>query len=371
MNVALELQPCYWARSGIGTYVYEIARRLRDTERFQFHGNVFDFRDKEGGSSALDGIQMPIQKNRLLPYGVYRRLWNYLPVRYSQMFSQPADLNIFFNFIVPPRVDGKVMSVVHDLTYKRFPETMKASNLKHLERGMPYSMKRSDRIITVSEFTKRELCDLMDIPKEKVSVVYNAPSLVKNCTPYEEVRQKYKIQREYILFVSTIEPRKNIVRLLKAYEQLKEQYKIPHQLVMAGGKGWQDERIFQVVNGLRYKDDIIFTGFVTPEEKNTLYQNACLFVFPSIYEGFGIPPLEAMAWDCPCVCADAASIPEVVGDAACLVDPFEEESIANGIIKVLTEPEYAKQLREKGALQVQKFTWDRSVEQLLLACEQV
>lgn len=371
MNVALELQPCYWARSGIGTYVYEIARRLHDGDSLTFHGNVFDFRGREGGEAALAGIEMPVQKNRLLPYGAYRRLWNYLPIRYSWMFPQPADVTIFFNFIVPPRVDGKVMSVVHDLTYIRFPETMKASNLTHLQRGMKYSLERSDRVIAVSEFTKRELHELLGVPKEKISVVYNAPSLASDSADYGEICKKFGIRGEYILFVGTIEPRKNISRLLQAFEMLKGEHKLPHQLVLAGGKGWQDEQIFQTLQNTRFADDIVRTGYVSAEEKNALYQNASVFVFPSVYEGFGIPPLEAMTWGCPVVCANAASLPEVVGDAAELVDPMDESSIADGILRVLTDHEYAQQLIEKGRAQARKFSWDRSAEQLFAVCKEV
>lgn len=371
MNVALELQPCYWARSGIGTYVYEIARRLHDGNNLAFHGNVFDFRGREGGEAALAGIEMPVQKNRLLPYGAYRRLWNYLPIRYSWMFPQRADVTIFFNFIVPPRVDGRVMSVVHDLTYIRFPETMKASNLTHLQRGMKYSLERSDRVIAVSEFTKRELHELLGVPKEKISVVYNAPSLASDSEDYGEVCKKYGIRGEYILFVGTIEPRKNVSRLLRAFDLLKGEYKLPHQLVLAGGKGWQDEQIFQTLQNTRFADDIVRTGYVSAEEKNTLYQNASVFVFPSVYEGFGIPPLEAMTWGCPVVCANAASLPEVVGDAAELVDPMDERSIAKGILRVLTDHAYAQQLIEKGRVQAKKFSWDRSAEQLFAVCKEV
>ena len=212
---------------------------------------------------------------------------------------------------------------------------------------------------------------MLGVPKEKISVVYNAPSLASNSADYGEICKKFGIRSEYILFVGTIEPRKNVSRLLQAFDLLKGGYKLPHQLVLAGGKGWQDEQIFQTLQNTRFADDIVRTGYVSAEEKNALYQNASVFVFPSVYEGFGIPPLEAMTWGCPVVCANAASLPEVVGDAAELVDPMDESSIANGILRVLTDHEYAQQLIEKGRAQARKFSWDRSAEQLFAVCKEV
>lgn len=371
MKVALELQPCHWDRSGIGTYTYELAKRVHDGDGLEFFGNLFNFCGRKDNATLLDGITMPVYENKLLTYGVYRRLWYYLPLHYRYMFPQKADLSVFFNFISPPDIDGRVITVMHDLTYLRYPETMKKSNLKHLMRGMPHSVERSDRIVTVSEFSKRELQELLHIPEEKISVVYNAPSLVDESANEDHVREKYGIQGEYILFVGTIEPRKNIERLLRAFDLLKDESKIPHKLVLAGGKGWQDESIFQSVKQLRHGDDVILTGYVSAAEKNTLYQKASVFVFPSIYEGFGIPPLEAMAWGCPVVSTTAASLPEVVGDAAEMIDPFSVESIAEGILRVLSDAEYAQKLRERGYVQAKRFSWDSSAKQLTAICKDV
>lgn len=371
MRVALELQPCCWDRSGIGTYTYEIARRLNNREGLEFCGNLFNFLGRRDNSEALLGIKMPISVNRTMPYGLYRRIWKYLPVPYQALFPNKADMSIFFNFIVPPRLDGYVMTAIHDLTYLRCPETMKASNLEHLKRGMSYSIERSDKIITVSEFSKRELQDLLAVSPEKIDIVYNAPSLANETADYSETCEKYGISPPYILFVGTIEPRKNISRLLRAFDLLKSVYHIPHQLVLAGGKGWRDENIYQTAQGIRCSEDVVFTGYVSAAEKNTLYQSASVFVFPSIYEGFGIPPLEAMMSGCPVVCADAASLPEVVGDAAELVDPLEEESIAQGIWRVLSDEAYAKELIQKGFKRAKCFSWDVSAEQLCSICKRV
>lgn len=370
-TIALELQPCCWDRSGIGTYTYEIAKRIKNKEGMEFCGNLFNFLGKEDLTQKLDGITMPVRVNRTCSYGIYRRMWRYIPVPYEAMFPGKADVSVFFNFIVPPNISGHVVTAVHDLTYLRYPETMKKSNLNHLKRGISYSINRSDKIITVSEFSKREIQELLSVPEEKIEIVYNAPSLVSESADYNEVCRKFKIQRDYILFVGTIEPRKNIERLLRAFERLKNIYHIPHQLVLAGGKGWQDEAIFQTAKKITCADDVIFTGYVSAAEKNTLYQRASVFVFPSIYEGFGIPPLEAMYHGCPVVCANAASLPEVVGNAAELVDPMDEINIANGIFRVLSNDQYKGELIKRGYNQAKKFSWESSARRLTDICKNI
>lgn len=360
MRVALELQPCCWVRSGIGTFTYEIAKRLTDTETVTYHGNVFNFLKRNSGAS-LSGIEMPITENFLLPYGLCRRAWNYIPIPYRLFFPRKADLTFFFNYIVPPNIDGRVVTTVHDLTFLRCPETMKRSNYVHLEKGLRYSVDRSDKILTVSEFSKREICTLLAVPQEKVEVVYSAPSLADEKEDFEKVKKQFNISEDYILFVGTIEPRKNISRLLRAFEYLKINVAIPHKLVLAGGKGWNDEEIYLTLQDLQCQDDVILTGYIPASVKNSLYQHASLFVFPSIYEGFGIPPLEAMTFGCPVVCSNAASLPEVVGSAACLVDPLDMQSIANGIYSVLYDPDYKENLVEKGYSQAERFSWKNTV----------
>lgn len=369
MKIALELQPCCWDRSGIGTYTYEIAKRLQNRDGIEFCGNLFNFGGKDDVTQKLEGITMPIKVNPFFSYGIYRRIWRYVPIPYQVMFPGNVDVSVFFNFIVPPSIKGHVVTVVHDLTYLRYPETMKRSNLTHLRRGISYSINRSDKIITVSEFSKRELQRLLGVPEEKIEIVYNAPSLIGESADYADVSRKFKIQREYILFVGTIEPRKNVERLLKAFEILKSKYHIPHQLILAGGKGWNDKSIFQTAQSINCADDVVFTGYVSSAEKNTLYQRASVFVFPSIYEGFGIPPLEAMCHGCPVVCADTASLPEVVGDAAELVNPENVENIADGIFRVLSSDNYRQELTKRGYDRAKTFSWETSAHRLTEVCK--
>lgn len=371
MRAALELQPCCGKRSGIGMYTYELAKRMKNQPDLEFCGNLFNFRGRNDNSGALQGITMPINESRLFPYGVYRRVWNCLPISYQSLFPQNTDLSLFFNYIVPPRVTGKVITTIYDMTYLRFPETMETRNFRRIRNGIRYSVERSDRILTISEFSKQEIMELLEVPEEKISVVYSAPSLTGQEQNFAETARKFGITKQFLLYVGTIEPRKNLVCLIHAYERLRRETHMDYQLVLAGGNGWENEQIYEAAQSLCEKGDIVFTGYCSEGEKVSLYKNAALFVFPSLYEGFGMPPLEAMAFGCPVVCANAASLPEVVGDAACLVDPLDIDSIAEGIRKVLTDEEYAVELRRRGYRQKERFTWNDSAERLTQICRSV
>lgn len=368
MRVALELQPCCGKRSGIGTYAYELAKRMKDGDGLEFCGNLFNFMGRNDNSESLKDIAIPIRESRLFPYGVYRRIWNWIPISYQSLFPGEAELSVFFNYIVPPRIGGKVITTVHDMTWRRFPETMDRRNYRRLQDGMARSIERSDHILTLSQFSRREIVSLLGVPEDRISIVPCAPSLSKTVGDFFLCAERFHIIKPYLLYVGTIEPRKNLVRLIQAYALLKKEQGIEHQLVLAGGRGWEADEIYRAAE---QADGVIFTGYLTAAEKNALYQNAAAFVFPSLYEGFGIPPVEAMSFGCPVVCSNAASLPEVVGDAARLVDPLDEEGIARGIWDVLSDEEYAAHLIAAGYRQVEKYSWAASAEKLAGICAAV
>lgn len=361
MKVALELQPCCGKRSGIGTYAYELAKRLTDGNGLEFCGNLFNFAGRNDNSNSLKGITMPIRESRVFPYGVYRRIWDLVPIPYQCLFPGGADLSIFFNYVVPPHISGRVITTIHDMTWLRFPETMDKKNRRRLQKGMDRSIAQSDHILTLSQFSKQEITSLLGIPEERISIVPCAPSVSKVLEDPILCARKFHITGPYLLYVGTIEPRKNLTRLLSAYSLLKREQGIPHQLVLAGGRGWDAEIIYKTAESM---DGVVLTGYLSPEEKDTLYQNADVFVFPSLYEGFGIPPLEAMVFGCPVVCSRAASLPEVVGEAARFVDPLDEKDIAQGIWDVLSDEAYASRSISEGYRQAEKYTWTASAEKL-------
>ena len=365
MKVALELQPCFGQRSGIGAYTHEITRRLQGDNEISYSGNVFDFLGRNHSAELYEEFPFPVRTCKVIPYGVYRRVWDYIPVNYHEIFPK-SDINHFFNYIIPPNISGKVITTVFDMTYLRFPETMDSKNLSRLEKGIDYSVSRSDLIITISEFSKQEIIELLDIPEEKIKVIPLAPSIGSEQLPYEIVQEKYQLSdTPYLLYVGTIEPRKNLTRLIQAFDKVKKETGIPHKLVLAGGKGWNTDEILHAAKTAIYADDIIFTGYISSAEKNTLYQNATLFLFPSLYEGFGIPPLEAMHFGVPVICSSAASLPEVVGDCAELIDPLNIDEIATAIECLLSNDVRREELIEKGRSRATHFSWDESARQLV------
>lgn len=277
MKVALELQPCCGNRSGIGNYTYEIAKRLRSDKNLLFHGNIFNFLHRHRNRKYLSGIEMPIYEQASMPYGIYRRIWKWIPIRYDSLFL-PSDLTVFFNYIVPPKVSGKIISVIYDMTCFRYPETMQRKNLVRLQEGLCRSIECSDHIITISQFSKQEISDLMNISEKQISVVPCAPSLGKGNEDFLKLVERYGIRSPFLLYVGTIEPRKNLVRLIHAFSVLKYKYQIPHQLVLVGGNGWKNREIYQSAEKSDYQKDILFTGFISDREK-TLFISKQIFSF--------------------------------------------------------------------------------------------
>lgn len=370
MKISLELQPCLKNKSGIGIYTYELIKRLQQYKDIKFTGHIFNFINRNDISKDLDGID--IEKNicSLFPYGVYRRIWHYIPIKYNWLFRDNADIYHFFNFIVPPRIKGKVITTIHDMTYELYPETMDKRNLKRIKNDIQYSVDRSDKIITVSESSKNDIIKFLNVDESKIEIVYNGVDYEKFNESYTEdikliVRNKYNLPQNYILYMGTLEPRKNIDSIIEAFALIKKQKDFHNiKLVIAGKKGWLFEDIFNLVDKLNLKDHVIFTDYVDETDKPIIYNMAKLFVFPSLYEGFGIPVLEAMASSVPVITSNMSSLPEVAGDAAILVNPKDIEDIAKNMIKILSDDDLKNELVRKGYIQAQKFTWEASAEKL-------
>lgn len=296
----------------------------------------------------------------------YRMLWSVIPVPYWWFFGKDRDVTVFFNYIVPPGVRGKKIVMVYDMAYKVYPETVHIKTRKQLELHLEKSCKRADLIVTTSEFSRKEILKYLRIDSDKVVVMPCGVDLELYHPDYpqekiRECREKYQIQKEYFLYLGTLEPRKNLINLIKAYEMLKkrENGEIP-QLVLAGGKGWYYEGIFKTVEECGLQNDVIFTGYVPEKEVPLLMNGAMAFVFPSLYEGFGMPPLEAMACGTPVIVSNTASLPEVVGDTGILVDEKNIADISRSMETLSHDKILRRTLREKGLLHVKHFTWEMS-----------
>ena len=368
MKVNIELQPALKDRTGVGWYVYEIVKHL-PKGKIKITGTIFNFLKRRDDTEVIKGLDINISSFYLLPYRIYLFLIKTFNIPYNYFFRPKADLYHFMGYIVPYSIKGKVILTVYDLVVELFPETMEEKNRELLRKEMRRSIKRADHIITISNSAKSELVNVLGISEEKIDIIspgvdYDIFNTRVNAETKSRVKHKYSLPDEYILYLGTLEPRKNISTLIKAFIKLKKEKKITEKLVIAGKKGWNYENIYKIIYKNNFENEIIFTGYVDENEKPAIYQMSKLFVFPSLYEGFGIPVLESMASGVPVIVSNTSSLPEVVEDAGILVDPQKVEDIEISIYKVLTNEKLRTELIEKGLEQSKKFTWETSASKL-------
>lgn len=312
----------------------------------------------------------------LLSSGMYRLAWGLcmLPIPY-RLFFGGADITHFFNFLIPPCVKGKRVCTVHDLAFRAYPETVAKRTRMLLSRQLGRTIRRADSIVVVSEFTKRELIKYYpEVDPERIFVVYNGVDLdffyPRAFTEYSsEVLGKHGLTAgNYFFYLGTIEPRKNLARAIEGYsialKKARERGDELPDFVLGGKCGWYYDEILGKAESLGITEKVKFIGYVGRAEMVELYSHCSAFVFPSLYEGFGIPVAEAMACGAPVITADAASLPEVGGDAAIYCDPLSAESIASAFEKAFYDKELLRSCAEKGPAQAAKFTWDGAAEAL-------
>lgn len=275
------------------------------------------------------------------------------------------------HFLLAPcsRACKKVLTF-HDLSFEYFPEFFpwrKRSWHKFLSPRARAG--EAEKIIAVSESTKNDLVDLYGAPEEKIKVIYSGVGeefqVQSENLKFKIVKEKYNLPEKFILYFGTIEPRKNIAGLICAFEIFKKNGGGDYKLVIAGGAGWLCQDIFRAAKNSDCARDIIFTGFVTPSDKTALYNLAALFVYPSFFEGFGFPPLEAMACGAPVITSNTSCFPEVAGEAALMVDPYNFGEIAWAMQEVLRDENLRRDLIGKGLGHAKKFSWDRCAEDTL------
>lgn len=372
MTVVFDAQPLTDSqKTGIGYCEAEIVKSMM--AQFPHHKYVFPFfcfRREDEKRWLLSAFQVAggiLRGSKSFPASAYKLLSAFVPVPYFFFFGADGDITHFFNFLLPPGVRGKSVLTVHDMAYLVCPETVRFKTKMMLRLTLKKSCQRADKIVTISHFTKRELLRLMRIPEEKVVVVHLGvdPRKFFPRPPegeVETVRHKYGIQRDYLLYVGTLEPRKNIERLIEAYSLAKGRLREMPLLVLAGRKGWLYDAIFERVTALQLQNDVLFPGYVEDHEVPALLSGALAFLFPSLYEGFGLPPLEAMACGTPVLTSNTSSLPEVAGDAALLVDPNSVEEIAEGIKRLVTDVDLRQMLSRQGLERSKAFTWERAAK---------
>ena len=358
MLVGIDGRGAVWYRgTGIGTYTYQLLKHLKEREerdryRIFWPGEEYlslnisdqeDFRQVEAKENYWEEV--------FLPKAIAREA--------IDLYHVPQ------NGIGLPR-EKKCQQVVtiHDLIPYVYPETVGRKYLQNFLEEMPRIMEKSDHIITVSECSKRDIQYIFDYPAEQISVIPEAPEpmyrMLSMAAAKDFLKLKYGITGDYILYLGGFGPRKNVRGLILAFALARKEMKSSTKLVLPGRWQKESDPLEHMLSALNISDQVILPGYVAVDHLPYFYRAAKLFVYPSFYEGFGLPPLEAMACGTPVIAANTSSLPEVVGDGASLINPFDTVAMAGEIYRLLNDEEKRCELAEKGRQQVKKYTWAKT-----------
>lgn len=369
MRVGVDYTAAAWQGAGIGRYTRELIRAAVPLDRSITYTLFYAAGGLQAASPFLADLHALAAANPnvvVRPIGLTPRrltiLWQRLrlPLHVERLVG-PLDLVHAPDFVLPP-TRARTLLTVHDLTFLVRPECAEAGLRRYLSRAVPHALRRADVVLADSRATVDDLARLLQVSGPRVRLIY--PGVDPRFRPLpaaevEPVRTRLGLPADFLLFVGTLEPRKNLPRLVEAFAQLDEP---GMQLVIAGRKGWLYEEVFAAVERTGVGERVQFLDFVNDADLPALYNLARAFVYPSLYEGFGLPVLEALACGTPVVTAAVSSLPEVAGDAAVLVDPLNPAAIARGIALALAEPE---RLRAAGPPQARRFSWATAAQQLL------
>jgi len=369
LHIAIDYTAAVQQRAGIGRYTRELVGALLRLPEAREAGHRYTLFAAAGGQAVpADLPPSPAVRFRFLPISDEwaARLWHRarLPIP-VEVFTGPVDLFYSPDFVLPPTRPGtRTLLTVHDLSFLRYPDHFVPKLVRYLERVVPASVARADRVLADSEATRADLIRLLGTPPEKVEVLYSGVDPRFRPEPEsgerERLRARYGLDRPYVLSVGTLQPRKNFVRLIRAFARLPDTGRV---LVIAGGRGWLYESVLE--EAARHPDRVRVLGFVEDADLPALYRGADLFVFPSFYEGFGLPVLEAMACGVPVVCSGVSSLPEVAGDAALLVNPEDEDGLMGAMRRALEDEGLRREMTARGRARAAEFTWERAARQLL------
>jgi glycosyltransferase involved in cell wall biosynthesis len=347
---------------GIGTYIRNLLRELAKIDRQNEY--VLLTRPQDVSVAASLGENFRAVPNRSSYYSIAEQFSIPLAVRRERL-----DLFHSTHYVLPALTPSKSVVTIHDCIHLMFPE-YRRYHLGHAyaRTSLYTAAHKSDRILTVSEQSKRDILKFFDVPPEKIVVTPNAIDDRLSVPPSEEqvtqTRERYQLSQSYLLYVGNIKPHKNLERLIEAFHLVRMQGRSELELLIIGDEISKLQALRRAVHKYDIHRYVRFFGYVPDMTLSVLYRLASVFVFPSLYEGFGLPPLEAMASGTPVVTSNVSSLPEVVGDAAMLVDPHSAEAIADGILKVLRSTHLREDLRQRGLRRAQEYSWARSVRRV-------
>ncbi len=345
--------------AGINSYIYHLLRYLEQGDSGQRYSVFLGERRFASQRLALHYSRWPTYRPMV------RILWEQLalPIVLRQT---GVDLLHAMAFAGPLAAPCPFVVTIYDLSFLRYPGAFRPWNRCYLSRFTAVSARRARRVIAISESTKRDVVDLLGVPADRVDVVYCGTDEFFHPLPAAAVdrfRRERALPERFILFLGTLEPRKNVQALVRAYGRWHAAEPDIPKLVVGGGKGWYYDQIFTEVETLGLTGEVIFPGYIGQEELPLWYNAADLFVYPSRFEGFGLPVLEAMACGTPVVTSNVSSLPEVAGDAALLVPPDDEAQLIEAMRRALSDKALRQEMRAKGQAHAATFTWERTARQ--------
>ena len=371
MPIYIDVSSAVHSKAGIGRYASSLAQALvaRQPGRFAL------FYNRVKGSQPPAGLEHVPRRTVRAGYKPWRMavwLGQLAGLGFNRLVPG-AELFHATEHLLPPLHDVPTVLTVHDMIFKLFREHQKPLNYWYLNATMPLYCRRADAIITVSRSSKRDIVAHYGLDPAKITVVYEAAAPeFRPAAPaeLEAVRRRYGLPERFAIHVGTIEPRKNLGRLIEALQRLRDRGLVV-PLVVVGARGWLYDEFFRRLGELDIREDVYFPGFVPTADLPLLYGAATVALVPSVYEGFGLPVLEAMACGTPVVSSDRSSLPELGGDAVHYFDPYDVEEMAAAIQEVWTDAERRREMRERGLARAARFSWEQAARETLAVYERL
>jgi len=374
MRIGVDARYLSKPRTGIGQYTHELLTTIlkldRGIEYHLFYQRQLDHDWREVPRTV--GHRVRSGRVKLALSSPER--WEQVSLPLSLLLVRPT-LYHAVGMIGPLVSPSPLVATIYDLAFVRHPEFFEEREAKYWNSWVPATARRARKLLAISEFTASEFQTLYRIPSSRITIT--PPGVARDFVPQQDaedlrrVLARYALSRPYVLFVGAIQPRKNIVRLIRAFAEVRNRYNIPHELVICGQRGWLCDDVFSLAAAPYLKGCVRFLGYVRRDDLPYLYSGADVFAYPSLYEGFGLPVLEAMACGTPVLTSRTSALPEVAGDCAVLVDPTNVGEIADGLWHLLDNQQDRARLAAHGIERARSFTWDLTAELTLAAYEEV
>lgn len=374
MRIGIDYTAAVRQGAGIGRYTRQLVRALLELDR----DNSYVLLAATGGAHASAAAwpqagerRAPVRQVRLpVSDRTLNVIWQRLQLPlWVEWASGPLDILHSPDFVLPPVRHARTILTVHDLSFMRVPACSDPRLRAYLLRVVPASVRRADVVLADSESTRQDVIDLLGVDPARVEVVYAGVEprfqRVRDAQTLQAVRSRYQLPAHFVLGVGTLQPRKNFERLIEGFSRMRDAVLAETHLVIVGGVGWLYEGICRRIEELGLQETVHLPGYVADEDLPALYSLADVFAFPSLYEGFGLPPLEAMACGTPVVCSNASSLPEVVGRAALTVDPLDVDALTAALRRALNDEPLRAELIQMGLARARRFTWEQAASTLL------